>query len=299
MDVDIIQDIDIDIDVLSNKYQNMSTHDPFRSTPSYFIKAITENILVLFLIFILILIFFLISLISMAKWTECVNQKETISIVLSILAISLLIKYKYSTPNLISPEKASNEIRECTHLSLDPVNLFVHSANSSQSKFKLRYPTHFLKHSLAYSIFAQYERDDIQFIPIFLNENEKQIGHLICCYYIAKTKIVNVYDSLIHMYTETKKRDLKRRLEQDIFNHLYPVHSYITFKKPKSVQPDVYSCSIFSMSYVTFLLHGLDPEKNELSLAQAPADPTMGIRTRIIQMLQQNKLLPFSTQYDF
>lgn len=287
-------DVDVDIDDLSNKFQDMYTHDPYRSIFSFFILTIAESILlqiILIVFFILNLIFFI--------WEKYIQLQEAFAIIYAVLKTFILIKFLIPFPNLISPEKASNDIRQCTTLSLSSVDLYVNLVNNSQAKFELRYPSYFNNYSWAYSLCAVTKRDDIQIIPVFLNESEKQIGHLICCYYNATTKVVNVYDSLIYIYSETDKTSYRRRLEHEIFNHLYPVHSYITLKKPKSLQPDLYSCAIYSMSYVNLLLQGFDPEQYELNLTQPPTDPTMGIRTRIIKMLEQNKLLSFSNQYLF
>lgn len=283
-------DHEVDIDGLSTKFQDMYVHDRFRSTFWNFITTATLILLIVIVSFILIWLLILYN----------VKLQVEISVIFRFLAMYIAIKNNIPYPNqIISPGKVSNLIRECTYLPLDSVNSFVNIANNDQEEYKLRFPTYFTEFPLAYSICAEYKRDDIQFIPTFINENEQQIGHLICCYYNATSKVVNVYDSLIHIYSELDKRNYKRRLEQNVFNELYPKHSYITFKTPKSVQPDLYSCVIYSMSYVTLLLQGLDPEKNQLNLTQFPTDPTMGIRARIIQMLQQNKLMSFSNQYFF
>lgn len=87
----------------------------------------------------------------------------------------------------------------------------------------------------------------------------KSNEHWICLFYEAKTRFINIYDSLC-------KHSLNDH-QFDILGKLYPfltnLSSHIIFKTPKLIQSpnDNVSCGIFALYYLVLILKGYLPEE--------------------------------------
>lgn len=114
------------------------------------------------------------------------------------------------------------------------------------------------------------------------------IGHFFCIHYRANEHTVYFYDSLhIKMLTARLQRVVDIR---------YPGCA-VEFVKPKTLQPDGFSCGVFAAAYATTIILGEDPAEYPLQL-MGREDQTLELRNHMAKMLQENRLSLFPRGVD-
>ncbi|XP_055304778.1 uncharacterized protein LOC129569694 [Sitodiplosis mosellana] len=281
MDVDvpfIKSDNQPNIDELCEKFDKLNIKNRF----PWIVLTLMETAIALLIFFLLL---FIVVMMSLYEYVYKKGQ-EIISIKLKLIEI---LHGNISIPlPKVTTEMALHEIKQLSYLSCEiTMNFFTNMVNNIQNKFKMVNPIYFKK-KCAYSNFSV-DQNDIQILFIYPDKTQKNIGHYIAIYYNADTKIVDIYDSCVEMYTDDQKRDIKRELKEEILDRMYPNNKYAVWKRPKSLQKDDYSCGVFAIAYALLLFQGKKPENDEIPFL---AFDTFYLRQFLGKMFEENKLLP-------
>ena len=222
-----------------------------------------------------------------------IGCKKFLSLVVDLVLLLLgKISDQYLSIPLpkVTSEQASDEMKKMSYLSCEiTMNFFINMLNNIEKNVKMFNPIYFKKKS-AYSYYSVLDRNDIQIFFIYPDENQAEVGHYICTYYDAHTKIVHIYDSCVKLYSDDQKRDIKRRIQEEFLDRMYPKHKYALFKNPKSTQTDNYSCGVFAIAYALLLLQQKDPEYHEIPFL---GFDTFFLRQFLCKMFEENKILKF------
>lgn len=253
-----------------------------------------------------------IALLSITIWCSY-KAYEQLSYIILVSIITIRDKLYFRIPKP-SPEEVVTEIFKPNGLLSTnyTMKLFTDIVNRDTSNSMIN-PRYFEK-PYRYSLNRVENENDIQ-ILLYMHEynvfnvEKSQIGHFICVSYDSKNNSVNIYDSCVHFYTNTIKLSMEGKL-QEILGRLYPNHSKIVWKIPRTTQCDNSSCGVFAIAYATLLICRQDPEIYGLNFSYSKLyetdtaylhpyyrDSTMSLRHHIWRMFCENRLIPFPTKY--
>lgn len=286
------------MDNLCEKFNNLNINRNYNFNWMIFLP------IVIFIIIVLAIAYFSITIWCTFKayeQLEIERLQQASHIILVSMIITLRDKFYFRIPKP-SPEEVATEIFTphgylSTNFTMKPFTDIV-NRDTSNSMINPRY----------------FEKPDIQ-ILLYMHEynvfnvEKNQIGHYICVSYDSKNNSVNIYDSCVHFYTNTIKLNMEYKLRK-ILRRLYPSHSKIVWKIPRTLQYDISSCGVFAIAYATLLICGQDPELYELNFSYSKVyetdtaylhpyneDSTMPLRHHIWQMFCENRIIPFPSKY--
>lgn len=117
---------------------------------------------------------------------------------------------------------------------------------------------------------------DIQILSL---GNTYKIGHYVCIQYVSNERTLYVYDPLnsgnsVHAYVP-------------VINQRYPQLQRIVYRTARTLQPDLFSCGVFSIAHATKIILGHDPTQYRLNLDSINAvDQSMPLREHSADMIE-------------
>lgn len=133
------------------------------------------------------------------------------------------------------------------------------------------------------------------------NIGSNNIGHYVCVHYVLNRQTVYIYDSLYNgsgFVDDPKHKTHKINANtRKVIHTLYPQHLHRVVVRPRTTQPDLKSCGVFAIAYVTTVLFNLNPAIYSLKLgaSQLPQsyDQSIDLRFHLANIIQNENLQVF------